>query len=58
MKKKGKNIDTLKALGIGATALGLVASLFSSFVEDKKTDAKITEKVNQAVRTALAKKED
>ena len=55
--KGGKKIDTLKALGIGATALGLAASLFSSFVEDKKTDAKIAEKVNEAVTTALKKKE-
>ncbi len=55
--KKGKKIDTLKALGIGATVLGLAASLFSSFVEDKKTDAKIAEKVNKAVMTALEKKE-
>lgn len=56
--KKGKKIDTLKALGIGATVFGLTASLFSSFVEDKKTDAKIAEKVNEAVTTALAKKEN
>lgn len=56
--KNGKNTNTLKALGIGATALGLAASLFSSFVEDRKTDAKIAEKVNEAVTTALAKKED
>lgn len=55
--KKGKKIDPLKALGIGATVLGLAASLFSSFVEDKKTDAKIAEKVNKAVMTALEKKE-
>lgn len=54
---KGKKIDALKALGIGATVLGLVASLFSSFVEDKKTDARIAEKVNEAVATALEKKE-
>ncbi len=56
MKKK-KKIDALKALGIGATALGLAASLFSSFVEDKKTDARIAEKVNEAVAAALEKKE-
>lgn len=56
MKKKKKN-DALKVLGIGATALGLVASLFSSFVEDKKTDARIAEKVNEAVAAALEKKE-
>lgn len=55
--KKGKKIDTLKALGIGSMILGVGASLFSSFVDDKKTDAKITEKVNEAVTAALAKKE-
>ena len=55
---KKKKINTLKALGVGATVFGLAASLFSSFVEDKKTDAKITEKVNEAVTTALAKKEN
>lgn len=58
MGKNGKKIDALKVLGIGATVLGLAASLFSSFVEDKKTDAKIAEKVNEAVTTALTKKED
>ncbi len=52
-----KKISTLKLLGIGATVLGLVANLFSSFVEDKKTDAKIAEKVNEAMTTALATKE-
>lgn len=56
--KNGKKHDSLKALGIGATVLGLAATLLSSFVEDKKTDAKITEKVNEALTTALAKKDD
>lgn len=55
--KKEKKIDTIKVLGIGATVVGLAASLLSSFVEDKKTDAKIAEKVNKAVMTALEKKE-
>lgn len=54
--KNGKKIDGLKALGIGATVLGLAAGLFSSFVDEKKTDAKIAEKVNEAV-AALTKKE-
>lgn len=52
-----KSMNTLKALGIGATALGLAASLFSSFVEDKKTDARIAEKVKEAVTKALEEKE-
>ena len=55
--KKGKKIDTLKALGIGSMILGVGASLFARFVDDKKTDAKIAEKVNEAVTAALAKKE-
>ncbi len=54
---KGKNSNAIKALGIGATVLGLVASLVSSFAEDKKTDARIAEKVNEAVTAALEKKE-
>lgn len=57
MKNGERKIDTLKALGIGATVLGLAASLFSSFVDDKKTDAKIADKVNQAVTKALVEKE-
>lgn len=56
--KKDKKFNALKALGIGATVLGLVASLVSSFVEEKKTDALIAEKVNDAVSAALKKKED
>lgn len=56
--KKEKKIDTLKVLGIGATVLGLAASLFSGFVEEKKTDARIAEKVNEALATAMAKKEN
>ena len=52
-----KKIDTLTVLGFGATLLGLAASLFSSFVDDKKTDAKIAEKVNEAMTTALANKD-
>ena len=56
--KKDKKFNALKALGIGATVLGLVASLVSSFVEEKKTDALIAEKVNDAVSAALKKKKD
>lgn len=51
------NIDTTKALGIGAMALGIAASLFSSFVDGKKTDAMITEKVKTEVANALSKKD-
>lgn len=56
--KKDKKFNALKALGIGATVLGLVASLVSSFVEEKKTDALIAEKVNDAVSAALKNREN
>ena len=56
MKKGLKiKIDPLKAMGIGATLLGLVASLFSGVVEEKKTDAKIKDKVDKAVTEAMMK---
>ena len=55
--KKDKSFNALKALGIGATVLGLVASLVSSFVEEKKTNALIAEKVNEAVDAALKTKD-
>lgn len=56
--KKEKKFDSLKALGLGAAALSMVATLISSFVDEKKTDAKITEKVNEALTTALTKKDN
>lgn len=43
----------IKGIGIAATAIGIGASLVSSWVEDKKMDDKIEEKVNEV----LTKKE-
>jgi hypothetical protein len=39
----------MKILGIVATAVGMGASLLSGFVDDKKTDAKIEERVLKAL---------
>lgn len=47
-----KKIDGVKALGLIATIGGVALSLLSSFVEDKKTDAKIEEKVLKALAEA------
>lgn len=44
-----KKIDGVKALGVIATVGGVALSLLSSFVDDKKTDAKIEEKVRKAL---------
>lgn len=42
----------MKALGLIATVGGVALSLLSSFVEEKKTDAKIEEKVRKALAEA------
>lgn len=39
----------IKVLGILATVVGIGANLLSDFVGEKKTDAKIQEKVNKAL---------
>lgn len=44
-----KKADEIKALGLVATIGGVALSLLSSFVEDRKTDAKIEEKVRKAL---------
>ncbi len=49
-----KKIDGVKALGLIATVGGVALSLLSSFVEEKKTDAKIEEKVRKALAEAKA----
>lgn len=48
------NRVAIKGLGIAATAVGLVASLATDWVNEKKMDEKIEEKVNEA----LAKREE
>lgn len=47
-----KNMDGVKALGLVATIGGVALSLLSSFVDEKKTDAKIEEKVRKALAEA------
>ena len=41
----------LKIAGIGLTLAGAAVSAASSFVEDKKLDAKVAEKVAEALKT-------
>ncbi len=43
----GKNL--VKIIGMAATILGLGATLVTDWVNDKKMDAKIEEKVNEAL---------
>lgn len=47
-----KKMDNAKALGLVVTIGGVALSLLSGFVEDKKTDAKIEEKVRKALAEA------
>jgi hypothetical protein len=44
----------IKILGIAATAIGMAATLVTDWVNDKKTDEKIEQKVNEA----FAKREE
>ena len=44
-----KNNKGLKILGIAATLVGMVASLVSSHVADKKLDATVEKKVAEAL---------
>lgn len=43
-------MDKMKVVGIAATVIGLGASLLSDWVSDKKTDAEIAKKVDEAVK--------
>jgi hypothetical protein len=43
------NGNLIKVLGIAATALGMAATLLSDWVNEKKMDEKIEEKVNEAI---------
>lgn len=47
-----KKMDGIKVLGVVATIGGVALSLLSSFVDEKKTDAKIEEKVQKALAAA------
>ncbi|MFI3115342.1 MAG: hypothetical protein R3Y12_04285 [Clostridia bacterium] len=48
------NKNLIKFVGISSTILGIGATLISGWVEDKKMEEKIEEKVNEA----LAKREE
>ena len=52
-RKLMKKLGGVKLLGIFAALVGIGASLFSSFVEDRKMD----EKISKAVQKALEHKE-
>ena len=41
----------IKIIGIGATVLGLVASVANTWVADKKMDEKIGDAVNKALQS-------
>ncbi len=56
--KKVKKFDPVKVLGIAATVGGIAISLISDFVTERKIDAKIEEKVKQALEAANNKKGD
>lgn len=44
-----KNEKVIKGIGLAATIGGFVISLISSWVADKNLDAKVSEKVTQAL---------
>ena len=50
-------IDASKVLGIGATILAAAATLVSGIMEQKRTDAKIAEKVNETIKQLTEGKE-
>lgn len=45
-----KKIDTVKLISIGATVLGLAATVVSNWVSDKKLEETVAEKVNEALK--------
>ena len=49
-----KNKNFIKAIGIAVTAIGFGVCILTDWVNEKKMDEKIEEKVNEA----LAKKDD
>lgn len=49
------NNKLIKGIGIGATLLGVVASLASNWVGEKQQDAKIAEKVAEAISNSAGK---
>lgn len=49
------NNKVLKGLGIAASLAGAAISLVANWVSEKQTDAKIAEKVSEAVAQATSK---
>jgi len=43
------NKNLIKVLGLGATVIGVAATLITDWVNDKKMDEKIDEKINEAL---------
>lgn len=52
------NGKIIKTLGIAATVVGIGASLFTDWVEDKKLDEKIETKVNEALANESKENEE
>ena len=46
------NLGVIKAIGIGASVIGAVATLAGNWAGEKQQDAKIAEKVAEAVSKA------
>ncbi len=44
------NSKLIKILGIAATAMGIGATLITSWVDDKKMDEKITKKITEVLQ--------
>lgn len=47
----------IKGIGIAATAIGMGATIITDWVNEKKMDEKIEEKVNEALANRLEDKE-
>ena len=52
-----KNAKLIKILGVVATAVGMGATLLTDYVNDKKTEEKIDERINEKL-AALGDEED
>ena len=49
------NTKLIKAIGVGASVIGAVASIAGNWATKKETDSEITKKVAEAVAEALKK---
>ena len=50
--------SALRLIGLGATALGFVATLIGNWVSDNKIETEIDEKVNKAMANKKEKESD